>query len=81
MRIAGDQGTLFSLTEELETDTQPFIRIRATYTISNRHNISLLYAPLTINSTGSLAREIKFNGELFAANIPLESEFKFNSYR
>ncbi|PKR81920.1 hypothetical protein CW751_00870 [Brumimicrobium salinarum] len=81
VRIAGDQGTLFSLTEELETKPQPFVRLSATYTIADRHNISLLYAPLTINSTGSLDREVQFNGEVFAANIPLESEFRFNSYR
>ena len=46
VRIPGNQGTLFSLKDDLISKTAFFYRIRLSYTIISRHTISLLYAPL-----------------------------------
>ena len=46
VRIPGDEGTLFSLKDDLIPKTEFFYRIRLNYTIKSRHTISLLYAPL-----------------------------------
>ena len=81
VRIPGDQGTLFSLSEELEAEPGIFYRIRVFYNFNDRHHLGALYAPLSINSTGQLDRDLVFEGEIFPANTPLEATYKFNSYR
>ena len=81
VRIPGDNGTLFSLSEELEADPGIYYRIRLYYNISERHHIGALYAPLTINSSGEVNKEIIFNETTFPANTPLDGTFQFNSYR
>lgn len=81
VRIPGDQGTLFSLSEELDASPRVFYRIRVGYTFGTRHNLSVLYAPLEIKSDGSIPRDLTFEGVIFPANTPLEGTYKFNSYR
>ncbi len=81
VRIPGDQGTFFSLNEDLEAKTKIFYRVRANYTINSRHTISLLFAPLEINSEGSAANDIIFEGVVFPAYAQLHGTYKFNSYR
>jgi hypothetical protein len=81
VRIPGDAGTLFSLSEELEANPGVFYRIRVFYNFNDRHHLGALYAPLSINSTGKLDHDLIFEGETFPANTPLEATYKFNSYR
>ena len=81
VRIPGDEGTLFSLSEELNADPGVFFRVRATYNFNEHNHLGILYAPLTINSSGELDRDLIFEGETFPAGTPLESSYKFNSYR
>ena len=81
VRIPGDQGTLFSLKDDLQAKTKIFYRLRVSYTIKSRHTISLLYAPLETKSEGSVANDIFFEGVLFPANTKLNGTYKFNSYR
>jgi hypothetical protein len=81
VRIPGNQGTLFSLTDDLKAETNLFFRLSATYIIKSRHSISVLYAPLETKSKGSIPRDIFFEGEIFKANTQLNSTYKFNSYR
>ena len=81
VRSPGDGGTLFSLSEELKSDPGIFYRIRVIYDFNARHHLGVLFAPLSINSTGQLSRDLIFEGETFPANTPLESIYQFNSYR
>jgi hypothetical protein len=81
VRIPGDQGTLFSLKDDLDPETKIFYRIRVNYTIKNRHTLSLLYAPLEIKSNGNISNDIFFEGLTFPSNTDLEGIYKFNSYR
>jgi hypothetical protein len=81
VRIPGDQGTLFSLTDDLKAETKIFYRLRASYIIKSRHTLSVLYAPLETNSQGSVPNDILFEGQSFPANTQLNSTYKFNSYR
>ena len=81
VRIPGDQGTLFSLSQELEAAPKVFFRIRAGYTFGTRHNVSLLYAPLTVKSDGSINRDLAFEDVVFPAYTSLIGFYKFNSYR
>jgi hypothetical protein len=81
VRIPGDQGTLFSLKDDLIPETGFFYRIRLGYTFNSRHTLSLLYAPLETYSAGIKGEDILFEGVVFPANRELEGTYKFNSYR
>lgn len=81
VRIPGDQGTLFSMKDDLIPGTKIFYRIRVNYTIKSRHTLSLLYAPLEIKSVGNVSNDIFFEGITFPANTVLRGTYKFNSYR
>ena len=81
VRIPGDAGTLFSLSEELEAESGIFYRIRVFYHFNKRHHVGALYAPLSFNSSGQLDRELLFQDKTFPANTSLETTYQFNSYR
>ena len=81
VRIPGDQGTRFSLKDDLHAGTTIFYRLRAGYMFNPRHSLSLLYAPLETRSDGRVERDISFQGVLFPANTPIDGLYKFNSYR
>ena len=81
VRVPGKGGTDISLSEELEADAEVFYRIRVLYHFNERHHLGALYAPLTIHSAGQVNRALVFEGETFPAKTPLETSYKFNSYR
>jgi hypothetical protein len=81
VRIPNATGTLFSLSEELAADPGYYVRVRLGYEWRSRHTISIFAAPLTLKASGSVDRPILFNGDDFAAGVPLAGRFKFNSYR
>lgn len=81
VRIPGDEGTLFSLKDDLIPKTEIFYRISLNYTMKSRHTFSLLYAPLETKSEGSMTNDIFFKGAVFPANTKLVGTYKFNSYR
>lgn len=81
VRIPGNQGTLISLKDDLTPETKFFYRVRLNYTIKSRHTLSLLYAPLEIQSEGIIKNEVFFEGKTFPANTQLNAIYKFNSYR
>jgi hypothetical protein len=80
-RIPGDEGTLFSLNDDLQANTVPFVRARLTWHINARHHLSLLYAPLTVESSGTIDRDVVYQDAFFPANTSLDASYTFNSYR
>jgi hypothetical protein len=80
-RIPGDDGTLFSFSDELESDNEMFFRIRLNYKFGEKHNLSVLYAPLTINANGKFKKDVKFQELTFLSNTDLVGTYTFNSYR
>jgi len=81
VRIPGNNGTLFSLKNDLKSKTELFYRIRLNYTINARHTISLLYAPLETKSMGIVSNDILFKEVVFPAYTEITGDYKFNSYR
>jgi len=77
----GNNGTLFSLKNDFKNTISPFLRLRAGYLLNGKNHFSILYAPLKIVQTGTLEKDILFDGKFFKANIPIEAVYKFNSYR
>jgi hypothetical protein len=81
VQIPKETGTRFSLTDDLETDSDYFFRIRLSYSFKDRHHISGLVAPLRLEATGQVDQRIRFNEVEFAPNAPLTAEYRFDSYR
>ena len=77
----GNNGTLFSLKNDFQTPVSPFWRLRVGYLSNGKNHFSFLYAPLKIVETGTIEKDILFDGKNFKANIPIEAVYKFNSYR
>ena len=77
----GNNGTLFSLKNDFQTPVSPFFRLRAGYLSNGKNHFSFLYAPLKIVVSGTIEKDILFDGKYFKANIPIEAVYKFNSYR
>jgi hypothetical protein len=81
VRIPGNNGTFFSLNNDLNSKSIIFYRIKVNYTIGSRHTLSLLYAPLTTHSNGRMSKDVAFTGVIFPSNTDLNATYKFNSYR
>jgi hypothetical protein len=80
-RIPGDSGTTLSLTDELSTSPTPAFRLRAGVRIADRHLLSFLYAPLRVTASGTVNRDVSFQGATYPANSPLLAVYRFDSYR
>jgi hypothetical protein len=59
-RIPGDDGTLFSFSEELTSDNEFYYRLRLNYRFGAKHTVSLLLAPLKIHAQGSFDQDVIF---------------------
>jgi len=81
VRIPGDTGSLFSLTDDFSMSSSLFIRLRAGFRPHPRHTVMVLLAPLALIGVGSVDTPLDFNGLTFPANTPLDSVYRFNSYR
>lgn len=82
VRIPGDTGTPFSMTDDLSADDpQAYIRLRGTWEINERHEITALWAPLSFDFAGAFDRPIAFDGTQFAEGRATTGSYRFNSYR
>ena len=74
-------STRFSLVSVAGKGPWASARGYATWNIDGRHGLRVLLAPLTIRETGTLDRQVEFEGESFVPGEPVEAEYTFNSYR
>lgn len=80
-RIPNVGGTLLSLSEDLAVAAKAYYRLRLSYALSRRHELSLLYAPLTLKAAGRLPVDVSFTGVLFPEDTAVAGIYTFNSYR
>lgn len=81
LRIPGNTGTKFSLSSDLKIDPTVFWRARISHTFGDKHTLSVLAAPLRLEATGRLGKDISFSGGEFAVNTPVVAKYRFDSYR
>ncbi len=81
VQIPRSTGTRISLSKELKTDPTLFFRAKLIYSISDRHKLSIFYAPLQLKGNGKINRDVNFEGVVFPADTPLKSLYRFDSYR
>jgi hypothetical protein len=81
VRIPGDAGTLFSLTDDLSPGSAPFYRLRLGWNVTDRHTVFAFFAPLRLDATGVAPVDIQFAGGTYAAGTPVYGTYRFDSYR
>jgi len=82
IRIPGDTGTMVKFGEDgFSTPSSYFYRINLNYNFKSKHNLKLLFAPLSFNSSANINDSINFNNEVFNTESDLNVYYKFNSYR
>jgi hypothetical protein len=74
-------GTRFPVTDLQGHGPEVQRRVEATWNIAHRHSVRFVYAPLEFSGTGTLASPVRFAGGTFTPGSPVDSEYKFNSYR
>lgn len=81
VRIPATGGTLVDISKDLKAAETFTFRLRVNYLINNRHVISGLYAPLTINSSGEIGENVYYSDKTFPVGSDVHATYKFNSYR
>ncbi len=81
VQIPKATGTLFSLTDDLKTESKQYYRINLNFDLNERDHFSLLIAPLSLSAAGILPDDIIYENETFAGNSRINAKYKFNSYR
>lgn len=74
-------GTRFSLNDIAGAGPWPGIRLEGIWNINDKHGIRVLLAPLSYSETGAVSDPIRFAGETFNSNQPIQGEYTFNSWR
>ncbi len=74
-------GTRFSLVDVTGKGPWAAGRLYVTWNINPRHGLRVLLAPLSVTETATLADPLEFAGSSFAAGVPTEATYKFNSWR
>lgn len=78
--IPGENGTKFSLCDDLEAEPAWSFRGEFGYK-QQRHYAGFLFTPLRVKSGGTLDKDVNFNGKTFAAGQEVSARFRFDSYR
>ena len=81
VRIPGDTGTKFSLSDDLDADPVWFYRISPGLVFGEKHYLGALIAPFTVKSSGVLKEDVTFAGKTFTTGEKVDAVFMFNSYR
>lgn len=82
VRIPGNEGTPFSLTDDLRADEpSAYFRSRVTWHVNERHDLAVLMAPLRMDYAGEFAKPVEFAKEFFDAGVPTWAKYRFDSYR
>jgi hypothetical protein len=76
-----DNGTRFSLKNDLDIEQKAYYRLRLTYSLGKKHALSLLYAPLSLDAAGILEEPVDFEGVHFDSGSSVNALYRFNSYR
>ena len=74
-------ATRFSLSDLAGGGPWPAGRVYVTWNLGARHGVRALFAPFSLTETGVPEATIDFEGARFAAAVPLEATYTFNSYR
>lgn len=76
-----DSGDRFSLAEVTGNGPWTSLRFEFLWDIRPRHGLRVLVAPLSITEDGALDDTVRFAGETFDPDSPVEATYQFDSWR
>lgn len=76
-----NNGTRFGLKDIQGNGPEAHKRVDLTWNMNHRHSLRFVYAPIGFSGTGSFGSPVRFAGGTFAPGVPVDSEYKFDSYR
>jgi hypothetical protein len=79
--VPGDTGTRFALDSVAGTGPEVSGRVYVGWQPDARNELRALAAPLTFSDTDVLAASTDFAGQTFAAGVPTDATYRFDSYR
>jgi hypothetical protein len=74
-------GTRFAMTDLQGSGPIAQRRVELTWNMTHRHQLRVVYAPLSFSGAGTFAQPVRFAGGTFPAGTPVDSDYKFDSYR
>ena len=74
-------GTRFDLRNLQGSGPEAQRRVELTWNLAHRHSLRFVYAPLTFSGSGTFDNTVLFAGGTFSPNVPVDSDYKFDSYR
>ena len=81
VRIPNNSGTEFSLVDALGKGPFGAYRVEAAFDVNERHGFRFVLAPLSIEDTAVLDREVLFAGAAFQPGTPTLASYRFSSAR
>lgn len=81
VRIPGDGGTRFSISDLIGEGPYAVGRVTADWDLDPRHSLRAVIAPIETDGSGQLDGPVDFDGQTFAAGVPTDASYRFNSYR
>lgn len=81
IQVPNPLGTRFSLTDSFDINTKIYYRLRLNFDLAERHQLSILFAPLTLKATGAAEQDVLFQETTFPAGEAIDARYRFNSYR
>ncbi len=81
VQIPSASGSRISLKDDTGSASALAFRIRAGYTIFDKHTFMLLAAPLSVRGSAVIDRNLSYQGTTFTAGSRVDSVYRFDSYR
>ncbi|MEO0650005.1 MAG: hypothetical protein AAFZ65_04955 [Planctomycetota bacterium] len=81
VQIPNDDGTRFSISDLIGEGAYAVGRVTADWDLNPRHAVRAVIAPIETDGSGELTEATDFDGQTFAAGVPTDATYRFNSYR
>lgn len=81
VQVPNPGGTRFSITDSFDINGKIYYRLRLSFNLARRHQLSTLFAPLSLTANGEPDQDIVFQETTFNAGESIEAFYRFNSYR
>jgi hypothetical protein len=81
VQVPNPGGTRFSLTDSFDINKKIYYRLRLSFNLAQRHQLSALFAPLSLTASGELEQDVVFQETTFNTGDSIDALYRFNSYR
>lgn len=81
IRKPAGSGTTLDLTELLGPGRSTAARLDLRWRVGDRQHLRVLLAPFEVTGSARLGAEVRFQDTTFAAGLPTEARYRFNSWR